>query len=138
MAGEFRGLVETSKRWMQAWIDQDRDVLESIVADDYSLVIASAPAERFERAAWLDIAVGAYRCARFAYEDIQLRQVAPGLVAMSAIADFDATMNGVDRSGRFFVTDLWRVEDGSWKVCARFSSPLAADDASIREMLRRV
>ena len=131
----FDLVVQTSKRWMQAWMDQDRAKLEDMLTDDYSLIIASAPGERFERPQWLEIAVGPYRCTRFSYEDVQVREVAPDVLAMSAIADFDATMNGVERSGRFFVTDLWRREDGRWKVCARFSSPLQDDAASIREMV---
>lgn len=40
---------------------------------------------------------------------------------MSAIADFDATMAGIDRSGRYFVTDLWRRTDLGRQVCARYS-----------------
>ena len=135
MSDGFAGLVETSERWMQAWKDQNRAVLEEVLADDYSLVIASAPGERFERDRWLEIAVGPYKCSRFAYSDIQLRDLGNGLAAMSAIADFDATMNGIGRAGRFFVTDVWRREDGGWKVCARFSSPMQADAASIREMV---
>ena len=121
---------------MAAWQAQDRGALETFLATDYSLVIASAPGQRFERDSWIEIAVGPYVCTRFAYRDVQLREVGDGLVAMSAVADFDATMNGVDRSGLFFVTDLWRREGEDWKVCARFSSPLQDDFASIREMTR--
>lgn len=135
MDNRFEGLVETSERWMRSWKEQDRAALEAVLAENYSLVIASAPGERFERDRWLEIAVGPYKCSRFAYSDILLRDLGGGIVAMSAIADFDATMNGVDRSGRFFVTDLWRRGDDGWKACARFSSPMQADAASIREMV---
>lgn len=35
----------------------------------------------------------------------------------------EATLGDADRSGSFFLTDVWRLEpDGQWRVCARYSS----------------
>lgn len=59
---------------------------------------------------------------------------------MSAIADFDATIGGIDRSGRYFVTDLWRRAAGSahgWQICVRYSSRPGEPGASVRALLER-
>lgn len=131
---DFNAVREASDRWMAAWVAQDRAKLEAILADDYALVVSTVPTIAFPRSNWLDIAVGAYVCTRFEYDGVQLRRVADDMIAMSAIADFDATMAGIDRSGRYFVTDLWRREGGSWKVCGRYSSRPGEVDDSVRAM----
>ena len=130
-------ILERSNRWMQAWMEQDRAALEQYLAPDYALVISIAPLQRIEGANWLDTAVGPYVCTRFAYEAVQVRQLGEGFAVMSAIADFDATIAGVDRSGRYFVTDVWRLEgDGEWRVCARYSSHPEPAGASAQVMER--
>lgn len=126
-----------SKSWMQGWIDQDRAALEEFLAPDYALVISSVPEHVFDRANWLDTAVGPYVCTRLSYEGVRVGDLGNGMAVMSAIADFDATMAGIDRSGRYFVTDIWRrVPDSTygWQVCARFSSRPGEADASVRAM----
>jgi hypothetical protein len=126
-----------SKLWMQAWIDQDRAALEEFLAPDYALVVSSVPEHVFDRGNWLDTAVGPYVCTRLSYDGVQVRDLGNGLVVMSAVADFDATMSGLDRSGRYFVTDIWRRVPGGahgWQVCARYSSRPGDADASVRAM----
>jgi ketosteroid isomerase-like protein len=134
--GDFDQVHAASEQWMRAWIEQDRATLEKLLAPDYALVIATAPDHRFDRAAWLELAVGAYVCTRFQYEHVQLRRIVDGVIVMSAIADFDATMDGADRSGRFFVTDVWRRANGGWQVCARYSSPPSETDPTVASMIR--
>jgi ketosteroid isomerase-like protein len=132
-------IEEVSEAWMQAWIDQDLAALEEFLAPDYSLVVSSVPGHVFDRANWLQTAVGPYVCTRLSYEGVQVRDLGDGLAVMSGIADFDATMAGIDRSGRYFLTDIWRRAPGSshgWQVCARFSSQPGEADASVREMTR--
>ena len=137
---DFDAVVAASTRWMQAWMDQDRTTLDAFLGPDFALIVSTVPTKPFERSDWLETAVTAYVCTRFTYEDIQCRRVSDDVVAMSAIADFDATIAGVDRSGRYFVTDLWRRGVGSahgWQICARYSSRPGAPDASVRALLER-
>lgn len=45
------------------------------------------------------------------------------MAVMSSIAEFTAEVDGVARHGPLFVVDVWRQsEDGSWRVCARYTS----------------
>jgi uncharacterized protein DUF4440 len=133
-------IEQLSNAWMQSWIDQDRAALEEFLAPDYALVISSVPLHVFVRANWLETAVGPYVCTRFSYDAVQVRDLGNGTAVMSAIADFDATMDGIDRSGRYFVTDIWRhAANGlhAWQVCARFSSRPGDADASVRAMTQQ-
>ena len=129
---DFADIEQRSRQWMDAWMAQDRAALEPYMADDYVLIVSSVPQHRVDRETWLRTATSAYRCTRFAYEGIQMRRIADGVIAMSSITDFDAVMDNVDRSGRYFVTDLWRRDSGDWKICARYSSRPGEADEGIR------
>lgn len=97
-------------------------MLEDSLAPDYALIVSAMPERRMDRALWL-ATCDTYRCTSFRYRDVQVRELSPGMAVMSSIAEQQAAMNGVDRSGAFFLTDVWRLEpDGQWRVCARYSS----------------
>lgn len=125
-------IEELSTRWMQAWIDLDYGILEPLMAPDFALVVSAMPTKRMERAAWL-ATCARYRCTDFRYHDVQVRALGEDLAVMSAIAEQQAELDGVDRSGRFWLTDIWRREaDGQWRVCARYSSfPEAEGQSSV-------
>ena len=132
---DFAAVHAASERWMKAWLEQDLGALDSFLAPDFTLIIGNAPAARVSRADWLAM-VPRYVCTEFAYHDVQLRAL-DAMVMMSAIGEQRATVDGVDRSGRFFVTDVWRrTDDGSWQVAARYSTRAEpAKDAGIARMV---
>ena len=132
---DFAAVQRLSRQWMDAWMAQDRATLDCFLAPDFALIVSSVPTHPLERSNWLEIAVDAYVCTRFDYSGIHCRRISADLVAMSAIADFDATMAGIDRSGRYFVTDLWRRTGSGWQVCARYSSRPGEADASVKALL---
>lgn len=115
-------ILARSRAWMNAWVEQDRAILEDSLAPDFALIVSAMPDRRMDRDLWL-ATCDRYTCASFAYRGVQVRELAPGLTAMSALADQTAAMGNVDRSGTFFLTDIWRLEpDAQWRVCARYSS----------------
>jgi hypothetical protein len=122
-ANDFDNILSASERWMRAWQDQKRNALEQLLAPDFALVVSTAPHYRFSRENWIDLAMGSYECTRFAYEHVQFHRISSDIVVMSAIADQDAQLGLEDRSGRFFVTDVWKRVGHGWKVCARYSAP---------------
>lgn len=137
---DFDAVVAASTRWMQAWMDQDHATLDAFLGPDFALIVSTVPTKPFERSDWLQTAVTDYVCTRFAYDGVHCRRVSDDLVAMSAIADFDATIGDLDRSGRYFVTDLWRRAANSahgWQIAARYSSRPGELDASVRALLER-
>ena len=130
---DFAAVRAASDRWMRAWVDQDLAALDSFLAPDFTLIIGNAPAACVSRAAWLAM-VPRYLCTRFAYHDVQCRGL-DDLVLMSAVADQQASVDGVDRSGRFFVTDAWRRVGDGWQVAARYSTRAEpAGEASLQRM----
>jgi hypothetical protein len=122
-ANDFDDILGASERWMRAWQDQNRNALERLLAPDFTLVVSTAPHYHFNRKDWIDLATGPYACTRFAYEHVQFHRLNADIVVMSAIADQDAGLGLEDRSGRFFVTDIWKRFGRTWKVCARYSAP---------------
>jgi ketosteroid isomerase-like protein len=132
-------IEDLSDRWMQAWVRNDRAVLEELLAHDFALIVSAAPTHRTDRATWLATAGTRYTCSQFRYRDVQVRDLGP-VAVMSAIAEFTAEIDGVDRSGPIFLTDLWRrSEDGRWQVCARYSShaePVGASSEALRGLKR--
>jgi len=106
---------ERSNRWMQAWVHQDRAVLEDSLASDYALIVSAMPDQRMDRERWL-ATCDRYLCSSFRYRNVQVRELAPGLAVMSAIAEQTASLGGADRSGAFFLTDVWRREPDGWRV----------------------
>jgi len=122
MSDTAAAVLDRSNRWMHAWVTEDRAVLEDSLAPDFALIVSATPERQFDRALWLATS-DRYICTRFAYREVQVRQLAPAITVMSAIADQEATLGDADRSGSFFLTDVWRLEpDGQWRVCARYSS----------------
>ena len=132
---DFADVEQRSRDWMDGWMAQDRAALEPFMADDFALIVSTVPEFCFARENWLRTAVSTYVCTRFAYEGIQHRRVADDMIAMSSIADFDATMAGIERSGRYFVTDVWRREQSMWKICVRYSSRPGEIDDSVRAII---
>ena len=74
-----------------------------------------------QRQQWLETALGPYRGTQFDYESMGVR-ILDNLALVASIALQKASIDGADRSGRFFLTDVWRRTRGSWQVFARYSS----------------
>ena len=122
MGDPAQEVERAATRWMQAWVTLDRATLEDSLAQDFTLIVSAFPTRPMARQTWL-ATCDRYRCSRFAYRDVQVRAIGEGLAVMSSIAEQEAELDGHDRSGAFWLTDLWRLEsDGAWRVFARFSS----------------
>jgi ketosteroid isomerase-like protein len=125
---------ELQNRWMCAWRDGDRAVLEQILAPDFALTVSARPSARIARAEWLHAALNGYVCHAFEYRDMQVRELGD-VAVVSSVGVQRATAFGVDRSGAFFLTDVWRRgSEGRWQVVARYSSHPEPDTASARAL----
>jgi ketosteroid isomerase-like protein len=120
--------------WMNAWIANDRAILERTLAPEFALVVSARPEARVDRAAWLRTAGSDYTCESFRYDAMQVRDFGD-VVVVSSLATQRATAFGQDRSGTFFLTDIWRAgADGAWQVIARYSSFAEPGTASAQAM----
>jgi hypothetical protein len=48
------------------------------------------------------------------------------LAAVLRRVNMQATVLGVDRSGLFVISDIWRKRDDGWRIWRRHSTPLSA------------
>jgi ketosteroid isomerase-like protein len=127
-------ITALQEAWMRAWIANDRAVLERTLAPEFALVVSARPEARVDRAAWLRTAGGDYTCESFRYDAMQVRDFGD-VIAVSSLATQRATAFGEDRSGTFFLTDIWRPGvDGAWQVIARYSSHAEPATASAQAL----
>ena len=119
LTAEFEALEHA---WAEALVRRDRAALELFVAPDYVLIISTAPDQLVARDAWLAQAVGSYRIEHFRIERLHARLLADGLVAVSLLFEQRANVGDIDRSGVFFLVDIWRRGAARWEVVARYSA----------------
>ena len=129
--------IETMEhRWMRAWVNGDIKELKALTARSFILLTASKPPAILDRTSWLDAAAGRYRCSAYRFGHANV--IDQGRTAVfSAPLELEATMDGRDWSGAFFVTDLWRkgrVRRG-WKLVHRVVSR-ANDDPQVPKAIR--
>ena len=130
---DLKQVIEAAaNRWMQAWVERDRAVLEESLAAEFALVVSATPALQVDRATWLQTACTRYVASQFSYHNVQVRELGSGLAVMSSIAEFCAEIDGVPRNGPLFLVDVWRQFEGQWKVCARYSSSSEQDTSSAK------
>lgn len=116
---EFRRLENA---WTEAVKAQDEGRIASFLAPDYTLTVAQpAGLVSTDRATWLRNATTAFQVHEFAFKDLVVRRYGE-VAVVSAIYTQRATVNGRERSGDAFLTDVWVKVGGEWKVSARYSS----------------
>lgn len=131
---EDETIRELQVRWMQAWIEKDLATLERILAPDFTLLVSARPEQLIDRALWLRTAIDSYHGREFRYESSTVRFLGD-LAVVASVTSQTATIEGVDRSGRFFITDVWRRTGETWQVVARFSSQPEPMTASARAVV---
>jgi hypothetical protein len=109
---------------------RDHKALDAqFLAENYALRISDDPARKISRKDWL-ATLDVYLVKNWQMRDFELREF--GDVAITSLVLFqEAEVRGVDRSGDFFLTDVWvrsaptahRLEASNWKIAARYSSP---------------
>lgn len=122
-------------QWMQAWVDQDRNTIEKILAPEYQLIVSSMPDRPVTREQWIGM-LPRYTAEGFKYEKMAVRIFGDTAVVSSLLTPTNAKVDGVDRSFTFFITDLWKKRDGGWQVVGRYSSMPEESTASSRALER--
>jgi hypothetical protein len=117
-------IIETMEnRWMRAWVQHDARALKSLTARKFMLLMGSKKPVILDARSWLEAATGRYVCSSYRFGDIYVRDLG-GIAIFASQLELEATMDEVDWSGRFWVTDLWkkgRVRRG-WRLAQRVVS----------------
>ncbi|MEP7022154.1 MAG: nuclear transport factor 2 family protein [Pseudonocardiales bacterium] len=105
-------------------LQRDQAAAADVLDPDYALVLVHPVRATMPREVWLanlpDYLVHSY--------DVQEQaiDVDGDCAAVLHRADMSATVNGVERSGLFTITDIWRRRGGHWRIWRRHSTPLSA------------
>jgi ketosteroid isomerase-like protein len=108
------------QRWATALVQQDTTVLQRLLAPEYALVVSAAPQRPVMRAVWL-ATLSEYQTKSLTITGLTVR-VLGDLALASFIGDLAARVRGVERRGKYFLTDIWQRQNGAWRVIARYSS----------------
>ena len=119
----FATLENTFARGYQ---EKNISVLEALLAPEYTLTVSARPSDPIPRSEWLAL-IPKYNVRRFEIRGVQVRclQITRvgdcELAAVSSINKQDADVGGQDRSGEFFIVDIWAQRSGKWMVLSRYS-----------------
>jgi len=107
------------KRLDDAIVAHDRGVLESLLANDFELRTTRTGGELTLRDEWLQAATTTYRIRSYGINRLTVRQFGEAAV-VSFFYEQQATFQGKDISGEFFIVDVWQKAGSDWKIAARY------------------
>jgi len=117
-------VIETlENRWMRAWVQRDARTLKALTARNFMFLTGSTKPTILDARSWVEAATTRYLCTSYRFGDVYVRDVG-GLAIFASNVELKATMDDVDWSGRFWVTDIWkkgRVRRG-WRLAQRIVS----------------
>lgn len=117
---------ELENAFARGYQEKNVALLEQLLAPEYSLTVSARPAHPITRSEWLAL-IPKYNVKRFEIRGIQVRclRARPSgnceLAVVSSINKQDADVGGEDRSGEFFIVDIWARRKGKWQVSSRYS-----------------
>src|SRR5438034_2464462 len=116
-----RQIAERERQWTQALLRRDVEAMNGFLADDYFLAIGvqGMPLQFMPRANWI-AALPTYVIHEWTVDDMRVQVHGDTAVALMLVNQ-KATVAGRDRSGQFFLTDIWVKNGDRWKVAARHS-----------------
>ena len=109
--------------WMESLRAGDFARTESFLAPEYVLIIAAHPTTPISRDQWVN-SLSSYTMPEFRQHHLVARRLGDTVVT-SFVHHQTATVGTPDarqdRSGAFWVIDVWRQIDGAWKVASRYT-----------------
>jgi len=110
--------------WRRSIVARDAEAVLDFLDEDYRLELVQPERSVIHRELWLRT-LSDYHVHEWTEED-QVIDVQGDLGVILHRVYMRATVLGSDRSGVFVLTDIWRRQDGRWKVWRRHSTPLTA------------
>ena len=130
---DLHPIIETMERsWMRAWVTGDARALKALTARNFRMVIGAKPSVILDAKSWVEAATTRYLCSSYRFGDIYVRDLG-GMTIFATRLDIEATMDGHDWSGQYWITDLWRKSKvrRNWRMVERVvSRPDDRDDAA--------
>ena len=117
-------IIETLEtRWMRAWASGDMRTLKALTSRKFRMVVGTKPSVLLDAKSWLDAANSTFLCHSYRFGDIYARDLGPVTVFATQL-DLKASIDGLDWSGRMWVTDIWKKSGvrRSWRMVERVIS----------------
>jgi len=115
----------------KAAMHMDIRVLESVVGPEYTLRVGDAPEQSVPRDLWMESvqpqSAHSYKLECFDEHYHAARKLTDNLAVVSLLLTQKATFAGRDRSGDFYVVDIWKKNGENWQIIARYSTPIAKE-----------
>jgi hypothetical protein len=107
---------------------EQRDVAAaaSVLDEDYALLLVQPARAAMPRDRWLET-LPDYVVHDYAVED-EIVDLDDDIAVVLHRDRMGATVLGVDRSGTFVITDVWRRRGNDWRIWRRHSTPLTAGE----------
>ena len=108
---------------MRAWIAGDIRTLKSATSKKFRMVIGSKPCVILDAQSWLQAAATRYLCTSYRFGDIYVHDLG-AIVVFATQVEVEATMDGTEWSGQFWLTDIWRKSGvrRRWRIVERIFS----------------
>jgi Domain of unknown function (DUF4440) len=126
-AGLTEHLRQLEQQFGEASMHRDTQVVDRLMGADFTLRVGDAPERSVPRGLREDLrphATRAYKIDSFEERHQAARKLTNDLAVVSLVLSQKATFRGRDRSGDFYVVDIWRKTAGNWQIIARYSTPL--------------
>ena len=102
---------------------KDTKTMERLVSPEFTQRVSDAPERSLPRALWGQPS-GTYKIESIEGRHHATRKLAEDLAVVSLLLTQQATSAGRDRSGDFYVVDIWKKSGDAWQMIARYSSPM--------------
>jgi len=105
---------------------KDTKTMERLVGPEFTLRLSDAPQRSVPRSLWGQPS-STYRIESLEERYHAARKLTDDLSVVSLLVTQKATMDGRDRSGDFYLVDIWRKGSDHWQMIARYSCPIGKE-----------
>jgi hypothetical protein len=102
---------------------KDTKTMERLVSPEFTQRVSDAPERSLPRSLWGQPS-GTYKIESIEGRHHAARKLTEDLAVVSLLLTQQATSEGRDRSGDFYVVDIWKKRGDRWQMIARYSSPM--------------
>jgi hypothetical protein len=102
---------------------KDAKTMDRLVSPEFTVRFSDAPEKSVPRAIWGQPS-STYKVESLEERYHAARKLADDLAVVSLVLTQKATREGSDRSGDFYVVDIWKKHLDRWQIIARYSSPV--------------
>ena len=121
--------IEALERELQSAVAaRDLEALEGLLGQEFTLTTGRPGHEVRGRAEYLEVTATRYVIEDFRFDELEVIELGSGAALVRSRYAQRGSMDGVDRSQPFLMTDVWAHRPIGWQLVTRHVSPLASID----------